>query len=190
VAVPSISISAHVGGLIVGFAAGAALLAGAHAAPQRTLRTLAIAVLGVALTAVAVTTIHGAADVTPILKRFDTVEHASVIHLNEAVRRHGAHELTDAAFADLLERDVIAPYRQMHQDLAATPDAPARLRPLLEQLTSYTAAHLAAWAALDAGLREADPEKRKLLLADHKRLKAEVDERRAAYEAELARLKQ
>jgi membrane associated rhomboid family serine protease len=189
VAVPSISISAHVGGVIVGFGAGAALLAGARAVQQRVLRTLGVAVLGVALTVVAMMTIHGAADVTPVLTRFDTVEHASVTQLNEAVHRHEIHELTDGEFADLLERDVIAPYREMHQDLAATQDAPARLRPLLAQLTSYTAAHLAAWAALDAGLREADPEKRTLRFADHKRLKAEVDDRRAAYQAELARLK-
>jgi len=52
--VSGISLSAHVGGLIVGFAAGAALLAGARAEPQRPLRAVAVAVVGVALTAGAV----------------------------------------------------------------------------------------------------------------------------------------
>jgi len=49
-----IALSAHVGGLVVGFAAGAALLAGARAQAQRPLRALAVAVVGVALTASAV----------------------------------------------------------------------------------------------------------------------------------------
>lgn len=51
---PGISLSAHVGGLVVGFAAGAALLAGAKAEAQLPLRALAVAVVGVALTAGAV----------------------------------------------------------------------------------------------------------------------------------------
>lgn len=48
-----ISLSAHIGGVIVGFGAGAALLAGASAARQRTPRALGLVVLGLALTAVA-----------------------------------------------------------------------------------------------------------------------------------------
>jgi rhomboid protease GluP len=52
--VSGISLSAHVGGLVVGFAASAALLAGARAEAQRPLRAIAIAVAGVALTVGAV----------------------------------------------------------------------------------------------------------------------------------------
>lgn len=49
-----ISLSAHVGGLITGFAIAAGLLAGPRFAEQRTVRALALAAAGVVLTAAAV----------------------------------------------------------------------------------------------------------------------------------------
>ena len=57
VTTPSISLSAHIGGLLVGVALGAALLAGAPSAQTRTRRALGLAALGIALTAVAVMTL-------------------------------------------------------------------------------------------------------------------------------------
>src|SRR5512140_2752176 len=107
-----ISLSAHIGGAIAGFGAGAALLVGARAAQQRILRTLGLMVLGVALTAVAVRSLEADADMTPVLTNVDTVEHATITRWTEALGRAKAGELKESDLAEILERDVIAPYKK------------------------------------------------------------------------------
>lgn len=184
-----ISLSAHIGGAIVGFGVAAGLLVGARAAQQRVLRSLGLAAIGVALTATAVMTLHADADMTQVLTTFEAVEHTSVTRWNEALDRIKKGEIEDPAFAEILERDVIAPYKLMHQEVRATKDIPERLRPLFERLDDYTAARVAAWEMMDAAVHEANHEKQKPLLDGYKRQEEEVAKRRAAYEAELHALK-
>jgi rhomboid protease GluP len=184
-----ISLSAHIGGLIVGFAIAAALLAGARAAQQRTLRVLGLTALGVAATAVAVMSLKADADMTPVLTKFDAAEHASVTRWNEALGRFKAGELKEPELADALERDATAPYKEMRQELLATKDIPERLRPLFARLDDYTAARIAAWETYVAALRQQDLEKRQRLLDTYKRREADVAGQRAAYEAEIRALK-
>ncbi len=184
-----ISVSAHVGGFLVGAAAGAALLAGTRAVETRLQRTLGLAVVGVALTALAVTTIQPEVDpITPALTSFDTVERASVTRWNAGLERHRADAITAPALADELERDVLEPYRAMRRGLFATPDIPERLRPLFHELDRYTAARVAAWELFIAALREPAADKQQAMLADYKLREAEVTDRRTAFSAALQRL--
>jgi rhomboid protease GluP len=186
-----ISLSAHGGGLIAGFAVAAALLAGAAPGRRRVARALGLAALGVGLTAAAVVVLDPEPDATTALASFDNAETAAVTRLNDAIRRSQAHELKDAAFADLVEREVLPPYRQMHAQLKTHGDAaPERLRPLFGVLGDYTAARLAAWEALVVVAREPDLEKQQPLIATHKAREAEVTALRTTYEAEIARLQQ
>lgn len=185
-----ISLSAHIGGLIAGFVTAAALLAGAGAAKQRSVRALGLTILGIALTAAAVMSLEADPDMTPVLAKVEAVEHASVTRWNEALGRARAGELTEAELADILERNVLAPYQEMRRDVLATKDIPARLRPVFERLDAYTAARIASWGALDAALRQPDPEKRKPWLEAYQRHEAEVAERLAAYQAEVRALTQ
>jgi rhomboid protease GluP len=100
--VKSIDVTAHMGGLVAGFLAGVALLAGASAERQRVVRSIAIAVAGVAISLAALQLIPG----SPIDR---------VIQLNNEMftqRRHldeqlDAHAITPAQFADTLDRDII-----------------------------------------------------------------------------------
>jgi len=188
--IESISVSSHVGGLIVGFAAGAALLAGPTADAQRTVRALGIAVLGLGLTAVAVMTIKVRGDMAPVFAKFNAVENASVSRFNEAAGRAQKGELSDAEFAKLVQHDVIEPYKQMRRDVLATPDIPKRLLRLFGLLDQYTAARLASWEAANALLHEPDAERRQPLLDAMGRHDTEVVKVSAAYAAELDRLKE
>ena len=183
-----ISLSAHVGGLVVGVAVGAALLAGAGTPHGRTRRALGLAALGIALTAVGVMTIKADANVVPLLGRFDAVEKSSLSKMTEAYAQHKAGKLTDAELDALLERDVIAPYRQVREELLATRDVPARLRPLFAYTEALMAARLAAWTAHQAALREPDPARRAALLEVYKRTASEIHSRVEAVDAELGRL--
>lgn len=184
-----ISLSAHIGGFITGFGIAAGLLAGSHAVAQRALRTLGLTVLVLALTAVAVMSLHADGDMTTVLTNVDAVEHASTTTWNEGLRRAKAGELKDGELAELLERDVIVPYKKMRQDVLATQDIPEKLHLLFKRLDEYTAARIAAWEMFEAVLRQPDDlEKQKPLLDAYKAKEAEVKKRLAAYEAEIRAL--
>ena len=184
-----VSLSAHAGGLLVGFGLGAALLAGARAPRQRVPRALGLAVLGLALSAAAVMSLHAAPALPPVLAKFYPVERASVARWNEALARSQVGALSDAEFADILERDVIAPYKAMHREVLAITDIPEPLRPLFHTLADYMAAHLTAWELFDAVLRQPDPEQRKPMLDAYKAHDPALARHRAAFEAELERLR-
>jgi rhomboid protease GluP len=188
-AAPGVSLSAHAGGLLVGFGLGAALLAGAGATRHRARRVVGLAVLGAALTGVAVMSLHAAPALPPVLGKFYAVERASVERWNEALSRSKAGALGDAELADLLEHDVIAPYAELRRAVLATSDIPEPLRPLFHTLDDYMAAHLTAWQLFDAVLREPDPEKRRPRLDEYRAHDAVLARARAAFEAELERLR-
>jgi len=118
----------------------------------------------------------------------NAVEHAAVTRWNEALDRVKKDELDDPALADILERDVIAPFKKIRQELRATKSIPERLGPLFERLDDYTAARAAAWDMMDAALRQPDREKQGPLLDTYRRQEAEVAKRLAAYEAEVRAL--
>ncbi|HET7501607.1 MAG TPA: rhomboid family intramembrane serine protease [Kofleriaceae bacterium] len=187
--VAGISVSGHVGGVIVGFVVGAALLAGARAAGQRTVRALGLLVAGVGLTALAVMTLRATPLVPPVVTRFEEVEDASVTRYNAALQRAGSGELKNAEFAELLERDVLAPFRQARAELAAAQDIPKRIRPALRKLDAYATARIATWEVQVAALRETDPEKHAALLATYEARKAEAAAALEAYVAEAEKLK-
>lgn len=185
-----ISVSAHVGGFIVGAALGAALLAGAGAEQARMRRALGFAALGVALTAVAVMTIKADAGTPPVLQRFLAVEQASTTKHNAALERYKAGEIEEAELTELVDREVVAPYRQVHQELRATTDVPARLRPLFARIDELMTARLASWDSFQATLREQDPAKQAALVEAYDRGATEVAKRLEAVGAEIERLKE
>lgn len=186
---PSISLSAHAGGFIVGVAVGAALLARAPSEWSRTRRALGLAALGIALTAVGVMALPADADVQPVLLRFDALERAAADTQNKAAHRVEAGEMKESEFISLLDREVIAPYQQLRQDLLAIRDVPAHLRPLFARVDELIAARLAAWSSLQASVAESDPAKRAPLFEAYKRKNDEVVLRVQAVTEEIERLK-
>jgi hypothetical protein len=186
---PSISLSAHVGGLVVGVAVGAALLA-SSGERTRTRRALGLAALGIALTAVGVMTIHADADVQPVVRRFYAFEQVAMAKQNAASARLKAGEMKEAEFIELIDREVMAPYQQLRKDMLAIHDVPARLRPLFARVDELMAGRLAAWASFKAGVAESDPAKRTALFEASKRENAENAARVKAVMDESERLKQ
>jgi rhomboid protease GluP len=182
-----ISLSAHVGGFVVGAAAGAALLVRAGGGHARPLRALGLAALGVALTAGAVLAIPDRS-ATSVLRRFDDLERTAGSVQTAAYERRTAGELTAVGLADVLERELVAPYRRLRADLAAISDVPEELRPLLARTDEVVAARLAAWIAQQAMLREPDPGKQAAMREAVERAAADVRPRVDALTAEIQRL--
>ncbi|HEX4416877.1 MAG TPA: rhomboid family intramembrane serine protease [Kofleriaceae bacterium] len=180
---PRISMSAHVGGLIVGALGGAALLAGSRAAPQRTPRAIAILVLGVALTAAALLALPAYADVDPLINRFVAMEHAELARWNDAIERRKTGALKDTDLADILEAEILPAYRTWSHDLHATQNVPPQLRAAFSALDAYAASRLTAFTTVDQALRETDPAKQKPLLETFQRQQKDVESRLEAYTA-------
>jgi rhomboid protease GluP len=185
-----ISISAHVGGLLVGGALGAALLAGAGAARARTRRALGLAAAGLALTAIGVLTIKADPGVMGAIRHFDTLEHSAITRWRATLERANAGQATDAEHIAFIDHELIPPYRQLREELRATSDAPARLRPVLVSISELVAARLAAWEALRPALAEKDATRRAQLMEAYARANAEVIERVKAETAEVEALKE
>jgi rhomboid protease GluP len=186
--VASISLSAHVGGVVVGFGVGAALLAGGRAAQPRRLRALALLVLGLAAITATVVALPGPPDALPWLHEFDTVGASAIRRWNELIDASKQHAIGERELLDALEREVLPRYKKMREDVLAARDVPAHLQPLYERLTGLMAARIAAWDAYDAALREPDPEARKPLLAAYHDREAALRDQLAAYNAETRRL--
>lgn len=186
--VPGISFSAHVGGFIVGVALGVALLVKPGAELTRTPRALALAALGLALTAGGLLIIKPPTDVTPVLQHFDAVEHSMSTTMTAINARSQAGELKEAALADAIEREVIAPYRGVQQELRATTRVPDRLRPLFARIDELMVARLAWMQSYQAVVRESDPAKRAALQAEYERATAAQAKAVEAVAAETARL--
>lgn len=187
IATPGISLSAHVGGVVVGAVAGVALLAGPRASQQRTRRALAIAALGLALTAGAMLVMKPDPIYTA-LDEFFAVERTALPAHAEADRRLAAGEIRDDAYLAILDRDVVAPMRRVRDELRAAGDPPERLRPLFAKIDAMLAAYLAMCDARRDAAAERDPAKHTALLETYQREMNRTVELSRDISAEMQRL--
>lgn len=155
--VPNIDNSAHVGGLVSGF-----LLAVAMEWPlggSRSWRRVAlVAAAGVA--AVAVTTaalpaprvsgllLAPAAHQEAYLE-FDRVHRRALLTFNELILGSRDGAVAEAELAARLERDIIAPWRELQGSLRALPPPPGRSLAIHEAVLAYVDARLTEWLAVD-----------------------------------------
>jgi membrane associated rhomboid family serine protease len=148
----TIDVTAHVVGLITGFAVGAVQLVGNRAAEQHSKRALAALLAGVVVTAVTLIAMPAPRDLDAVLADVHVVEHQCVTTYNERLRQGKANEITPAAFADAIDKEVLAPWRALRARVEAVPEAdiPPRLRSLFEVLRTYIADRQEAWEARSA----------------------------------------
>jgi len=187
-AASGISLSAHVGGLVTGFAVAAGLLVGPGFAPQRPRRAALLAAVGLALTAASVIAL-GREAIPAVVGEFETVERAAVARLKDAEALAQAARVTPPQQADIIARDVVVPYQQVRPRIAAaTTLASERMRPLLQRLDAYVAARIATLELYETWLRETDPQKRAAALGALNARGDELEPLAKAYEAEVERL--
>jgi rhomboid protease GluP len=154
-----IDAGAHLGGLGAGFFASLALALPPTADASRLRRKRAIITF-----AAAAVVLVGAVMLLPrsglrAIRVFDeaaTVEKRMVETYNDATSRMRKGELTQNAFADLLERELVPSWHQTAAKLEAERDLPPKLVERRDALVKYMRARADAWKALGEGLRRDD----------------------------------
>lgn len=175
--VPGISMAAHIGGLLAGAGFAAAVIAGTGTHGQRLVRVAVLTVVGLGGTAAVVAAMDAPPDLERILNEVSATDEEVVDRYKELTIRHEAGELDEAALAEAIERDVIAPWTALRARLDAVGDVPPAGAKALGNLRRYVEARHAAWEALVAFLR-APP-------ADRARLQTALEEKVRAVEAAM-----
>jgi rhomboid protease GluP len=106
---------AHVGGLVAGFVCGLALELGTNDAPSTLKRAVIVGVVGVGLVVGGAFVIGAPPDRIAETNSYNslvTTENAVSRQWQDLARKVGAGEVTDAAFADALEKDILPPWRE------------------------------------------------------------------------------
>lgn len=165
VMVPNINMAAHLGGLAGGFLCGLVLSQKYTTALRagRPLRNLLVALLGIALvTGGSFGAYHwqiGLVNVEQELERLGEVEASAIGEYNSALEKAGKGELSDKSFADLVERDVLPPWRAARERLAALNRVPPALQQGVDSRLEYMALRQEAWELFAQGIRERDRKK-------------------------------
>lgn len=172
--VPNIGMAAHLGGLAGGFLCGLVLSQPFTSSTQsgRPLRNLLLAGLGSCLVAggfMGVSTVHSDlvkvhSDLVKIdreLERFGVIKKKSIEAFNAAVGKSQRQELSDKAFADLLERDVLPEWRAARERLSAVQRVPASQQRRVELTLEYMLLRQEAWELSAQGAREGSQDKKR-----------------------------
>jgi rhomboid protease GluP len=147
-----IDLSAHIGGLIGGFGAGAMLLAGRRTAAQHVLRTIAIGVVATgACAAVLIWMPHTSFETVQRIDRlfedFARVERETVDRYNGMVNAHTPNE----QFADVLEKEIEPTYVALSRRFDAEV---GHLTARQEKVQVYAWHRIQQWDALIHALRD------------------------------------
>jgi membrane associated rhomboid family serine protease len=175
---PNVDLAAHAGGFAVGILGGLLFANTAHpeALGRRRWRAAILTVAG------PVAVVLAAAALPPpppeqgrfvlAMVEFPGVEKEVLATFNAALVRAKRGELTDAAFAAVVERDVLPPWRDLRRRLAEAPDVPAPFRQTRPALLDYLQAREDAWDLLVRAIQENNP-----ALAAQARQRAQAAER-------------
>jgi len=160
-----IDMSAHVGGLVAGGAAGAVLAFGERPATKQLTRTIGILVAAVAITAAVLVGLRGRAEAVPdssslgetgaLLDELNTVDRDTHAAFKQLMDRAEAGQVTDAQAADAVDHDVISPLKQFLDDAAAF-HVPAKHAALVAAMTSYVEKRILAYEDLAVAGRATD----------------------------------
>jgi rhomboid protease GluP len=156
---PNIDLAAHLGGLGAGFLCGLALSqqVGPEAGARRPARNgwvAGVGCLSVVLAALALP--KGTTDLLAEFRHLAEVEEKAVSAHNAALQRVQKGEIREADMADLLERDVLPPWRAARERFAALKGVPAGKQRLVATFAEYLAARQESWELLVQAIREGD----------------------------------
>jgi rhomboid protease GluP len=185
--VPGIDMSAHIGGLIGGFAVGALLLAGRSSEAQRTVRSVIATVAGIAITAGAVLSLKPPSDVGGMIKELDRIEKATLPVFQSIATRFDEGKVDHAVLATELERDVIGPWKQLDAKMSTVDRPPERIARLWNLLRNYSDSRLKSFD-LFLKLLHATPEQRDAAMEAFNKQMDEVARDTDAITAESTRL--
>lgn len=160
--IPGIDMAAHVGGLVAGFVCGLVISPpwNRTTAGRRLIRSLAVAIVtAVAIVAVVRFLPPAPVDVRGELRSFSAVERETVAAYNAAVKKRNDKELSDKAFADLIEQEILPKWGESRRRLEEIANVPKSQAETFSRLRQYALLREAEWTLTVAALRSHDPAK-------------------------------
>jgi rhomboid protease GluP len=160
--VPGIDMAAHVGGLATGILAGLVLGCplSSGSTKGRTARNAILAAMGIFLIPLAARFMPEAPpDVREELSHFARTEEVVVKAYSDAIGKAQRGEMSDSELAAFVEREVLAPWQQARERLAAIHPSSKEASQLFAELGAYMELRAEAWEVLIEGARSGDASK-------------------------------
>jgi rhomboid protease GluP len=152
---PNIDVVAHVGGLASGFVAAIALATAAQPSGASARRALAVFVAAGTVLALVGTRLPAFGDWSGSLRTLSELESHSAEVTSAAMQKVTDRQIDAAAFARLLEEQVIAPWQQ-HRNRMSAMQLPANERRLAAKAVEYMDHRTGAWQLLADAFRTED----------------------------------
>ncbi|MCC6622602.1 MAG: rhomboid family intramembrane serine protease [Deltaproteobacteria bacterium] len=181
--VPNIDMLAHAGGL-VGGAVAMWLASRGGRKPGPVVRAAAVLLLGVGISAAAVSAMPAPIDPGALLLRMARVEDVAIDRYNQMWRRLDQGELTQAEARRIIDDEVLPPWRAMRVELEGAAEVPERFRPAVRATATYFGARQEAFELVARALGRATREETEADLALRPEVEASVQ--RASEEAKRA----
>lgn len=173
-----IDMAGHLGGLVGGLACGLALIKGRAPGGDGTGARVPLQVLaaGLGLLALVAGLRPKTVDLRQELARFAITETQVQARYNQALEQVRAGHLGDAAFANLVEAEVIAPWHAARLRLQTIQGLPATQAQALSRIERYTETRERAWSTFAEALRQQDPKGIQQAAALHAEAEAQLKE--------------
>jgi rhomboid protease GluP len=158
---PEVDLAAHLGGLVTGFLLGLFLVQPfsqeVGAAGGR--RNAIAAVLGLVLLVVTVVALPKPSDLSDEVKRMSEMEEKALALYNSSVDKWNADQLTAAQFLDVVEHQILPPWRTERESLQKLKELSKEQTELTSSLVRYMRAREDGWDLLADGVRTGDMDK-------------------------------
>jgi rhomboid protease GluP len=151
---PDVDLAAHVGGLVTGFLVGLVLVVPVVrlASPNRGPRLSVAAVFGIGIMVVTMVALPKPGDLLAELDRLAKVEKAATDRFNASIEKSKAGKLTDQQFADVLEKEIIPPWRSERETFSKLQNLPGKQATIADSLVHYMQLREESWTLLLEGL--------------------------------------
>ena len=163
--IPGIDNAAHIGGLVAGFAGGLAFSGPVtrEALGRRGVRAVLMGVAAAAIVAATVVYVlpKNVVDVHELRSELVKTEGSVRPAYVDAKNRWAGGDLSDDEFAEILESEVIVPWRTLRMRIDNAPRVIAEQKEEIDQLGQYMKLREDAWQSLLESVRESDAEKKK-----------------------------
>jgi rhomboid protease GluP len=158
---PNVDVAAHLGGLAAGFVLGLFLVPPTSQESQATqgLRSAVALLLGVALVVAPLYALPKPDDFDAEVKRMASVEEKALDLFQSSMKKWKSDQLTDQQFEDILEKQIIPPWRAQRESLQKLKRLSKEQTPVAATLVQYMAAREDGWVFLVDGVRTGDADK-------------------------------
>ena len=179
---PHIDVSAHIGGLITGFVVGFALVQRAREAEQTTKRAIPALAAALAVTVAGLLVLPKPLDVDSELAAFSAVEKQCIATFNTAHDQLKANAITGVQMVEVIEKQVLPPWRAARARLEGLRDMPPGVAHALQLLVQYANDREQSFVD-DETLADGTPTRE--FVERHDQLQRKIKDDLEAYEAAL-----